>query len=82
MADSEVAAVKFHTPTKHGAHLFIPGVALAFEDEDAAPYFIASGFAEATDEEPLMTYPQSSVDVDPETIFGSGPRVGQKVMGD
>ena len=81
MAKTKTGAVKFRSPTKHGSQLFVPGVALGFEDPDAAPYFIAAGFADPTDDEPVMTYPEGLVSVDPETVFGSGDRVGQKVMG-
>ncbi|WP_293875551.1 hypothetical protein [Sphingomonas sp. UBA978] len=74
-------AIKFTSPTKHGATTFVPSVALAFEDKDAEPYFIAAGFAEATDDEPVMTYPVGEVDIDPETVFGDGPNKGKLVMG-
>lgn len=70
-------AIKFRFPVKHGTLQFIPNVALAFEDKDAAPYFIAAGFADETDDDPVMTYPQDSVSIDPETVF-AGTR--QKVM--
>jgi hypothetical protein len=60
-------AVIFKNLTKHGTLTFLPSVPLAFEDADAAPYFIACGWAEATDQEPLHTYLAGEVDVDPLT---------------
>lgn len=74
-------AIKFTSPTKHGAITFVPGVSLAFEDKDAEPYFIAAGFAEVTKDKPVMTYAQGEVDIDPETVFGDGPNKGKLVMG-
>jgi len=74
-------AIKFTSPTRHGTITFVPGVALAFEDKDAEPYFIAAGFAEATKDEPMMTYALGDVDIDPETIFADGPNKGKLVTG-
>ncbi len=80
MAKAKTAgAIKFWFPVKHGRHLFVPNVPLAFEDEDAVPYFLAAGFADASDDEPVMTYPKSSIDIDPETISAA---TGKKVMAD
>lgn len=60
-------AVIFKSLTKHGTLTFLPSVPLAFEDEDAAPYFMKAGWAEATDQEPLHTYLLGEVDIDPLT---------------
>lgn len=60
-------AIIFESLTKHGTLTFLPSVPLAFEDVDAAPYFIACGWAKATDKEPLHTYLLGEVDIDPET---------------
>lgn len=77
---AKLQAIKFKNLTKHGTLQFPPGVTFAFEDPDAAPYFIKAGFAEKSSEEPTYVYPKTSIDVDPETIFADGPRRGQKVM--
>lgn len=60
-------AVKFKNVTKHGVENFVPGVALGFEDPDAEPYFIACGWADATNDEPVIVYEAGRVEVDPET---------------
>lgn len=72
--------VKFNHVTKHGKLQIAPSISIAFEDEGAEAYFVAAGFAEETDEEPVMTFPEGSVTVDPETIFGTGDQRGQKVL--
>ena len=77
---AKAQTITFRAPVKHGTLQFFPGVPVAFEDADAAPYFIAAGFADPSKGEPVHTYPKSSIDIDPETVFGSGDRVGQKVM--
>lgn len=74
-------AIKFSGPTRHGHHTFAPTIALAFDDEDAETYFVKAGFAEATNDEPVMTYPAGSVEIDPETVFGDGPNRGKLVIG-
>jgi hypothetical protein len=73
-------AIIFSTLVKHGTLQFLPGVPVAFEDRDAEPYFIAAGFAEKTKEKPVHTYSEGEVDIDPETTFGNGDRLGQKVL--
>jgi hypothetical protein len=60
-------AIKFSGMTKHGGLSFIPGAALAFEDAGAEDYFVACGWAEVTDETPVYTYPEGSVEIDPDT---------------
>lgn len=59
--------IKFSSMTKHAAHSFIPGSPLAFEDAGAEDYFRACGWAELTDETPVYTYPEGSIEIDPET---------------
>lgn len=71
-------AVKFSGPTKQGVNTFVPGVALAFDDTDAEPYFIAAGWASDTDDAPVMTYPVGTVHIDPGTVFAG---TGELVMG-
>lgn len=73
-------SIKFSSPTLHGTAKFAPGISTAFEDADAEPYFIAAFGAETTDEPPVMTYSLGEVDIDPQTIFGNGPQVGQLVI--
>lgn len=75
-------AVKFITKgvVKHGKHSFAPGVVYGFEDADAEPYFIAAGWAEASNEKPVHVFTVGEVDIDPATAFGSGPRKGQPVL--
>lgn len=72
-------AVKFSRRTLHGRFELLPGVPYAFEDEDAEPYFLTLGWAEATEEEPLRTYARGEIDIDPLTIRASN---GKYVMPD
>lgn len=62
-----MATIKFHSLTKHGTLQFLPSVPLGFDDPDAAPYFVACGWADYTDETPLHTYAQGEVEIDPAT---------------
>jgi hypothetical protein len=66
--------IKFKGPglTHHEQHRFPPKVPFRFEDPDAEPYFLAAGWAEETDEEPIHTYTQGEVDVDPMTTLPTG----------
>ena len=73
-------AVKFLSSTKHGTQMFVPGVALAFDDPRAEDYFVAAGFAEMTKEKPAMTYLEGTVEIDPATVFADGPSKGNLVM--
>lgn len=75
-------AIKFTTPgvVKHGKLSFAPGVAYAFEDPDAEPYFIAAGWAAKTKEAPVHTFTLGEIDIDPATVFGSGDKKGQPVL--
>lgn len=73
-------AIKFKSLTRHGSLAFSPLLATAFEDDRAEDYFVAAGWAERTDEPPLVTYPVGSVEVDPSTVFADGPNRGQLVM--
>jgi hypothetical protein len=62
--------IKFKDPVKHGVPVhneFLPGIPLAFEDPDTEPYFIGAGWAETTNENPLKTYSQDEVSVEPDT---------------
>jgi hypothetical protein len=73
--------VKFNGVTLHGTLRFEPGVAYAFEDEDAEPYFKAAGWAEDSDEEPVRTFTKGEIDIDPNTVFGTTehPHYGKRV---
>lgn len=55
-ANSAVKAVVFNQTVKHGRHEFLPKVAVAFEDPDAAPYFVAAGWAAYTADDPVRVY--------------------------
>jgi hypothetical protein len=73
-------AVIFSSPTRHGPNTFAPGVSLAFEDARAEDYFVAAGWASTTKKEPAMTYPEGTVEIDPQTVFADGPNKGALVM--
>ena len=75
-------AVKFKGPgvTKQDRLIIAPNQAIAFDDDGAEEYFVAIGWAENTDDEPIFTYPEGSVNIDPETVFADGPKKGQLVM--
>lgn len=73
-------AVEFHSVTKHDKLQIAPSISIAFEDEGAEAYFIAAGWAVETEDEPVMTFPEGSVTIDPETTFGTGAQRGQKVL--
>jgi hypothetical protein len=67
---------------KHGRFHFLQHVSYGFEDPDAAPYFIAAGWA---DEAPAGTSPAQvisidEIDIDPETIFRTGPNDGKRLQ--
>jgi hypothetical protein len=67
-------AVIFNQAVKHAALQLIPGVPVAFEDDGAEGYFIAAGWADTTDDEPVHTYPVGSAPVDPLTRFADTGR--------
>ena len=71
--------IVFHGRTKHGPLDLLPGVPVAFEDVDAAPYFIAAGWAVETDEDPVVTYDIGTIDIDPDTVFAE---TGKRVLGE
>jgi hypothetical protein len=73
-------AIKLNGITKHGGNIFPPVVSIAFADEHAEDYCIRMGWAEATDEEPVIEYPEGSFVVDPLTVFADGDQKGQHVM--
>lgn len=74
-------AIKFKELIRHGREQLVPGIALGFEDPDAEPYFLAVGWAEETDEEPVRVYSQEEIDIDPLTVYGDeGPKRGQVVL--
>ena len=73
-------AVKLSGITKHGGQIFPPNVSIGFDDEHAEDYIKAMGWGEATDEEPVITYPEGSLIVDPQTVYADGDKKGQLVM--
>lgn len=78
---SQADTIIFSEVVRHGTHEFVPGVAYGFEDADAVPYFTAMGWATRTDATPVRIFSLGEVDIDPATVFGSGPRKGQLVLG-
>jgi hypothetical protein len=73
-------AIQFNQAVKHGTLQLLPNVPVAFDDAGAEAYFTAAGWAEATDAEPVHTYPEGSAVVDPLTRFGdSGEYVQPEV---
>jgi hypothetical protein len=63
-------AVIFNQLVRHGRIMLMPGSPVAFEDPDAESYFVACGWGEVTAAEPVYTYSQDEVSVDPLTRFG------------
>lgn len=88
-------AVKFKGKWKQGRLTFVGketgdgtvvGPVYGFEDPDAAPFFLATGFAVATDEEPDIVVTKDELDLDPATTWAPGTPAsigiaGQKVLG-
>ncbi len=72
--------LQFDDRVKHGKIDFHPGVTYAFEDPDAVPYFVAAFGAKKTKDAATVTIGLDEIDIDPETIFGSGERKGEKVL--
>lgn len=75
-------AVKFLGPgvTKQNRLIIAPQVPTEFEDEHAEDYFIAMGWAEETNETPVVTYPEGSVEIHPLTVYADGDKKGQYVL--
>lgn len=73
-------AVKFKAAAKKNGQTFIPGVAMAFEDDDAEGYLVRAGFAEEAKEDPVVTFPVGTWPVDTDTTFADGDQKGRKVM--
>lgn len=65
-------AIKFNQRVLHGHLQFLPDSVVAFEDVDAAPYFIKAGWADPTDEPPVHVYPLADVDIPAAPIFVAG----------
>jgi hypothetical protein len=74
--------VKFTGPsvTKQDRLVIAPTVPTAFEDDHAEEYFVSMGWAEETNEDPVVTYPEGSVNIDPKAIFADGPKKGQFIL--
>ncbi|MBA2720089.1 MAG: hypothetical protein H0U52_12765 [Chloroflexi bacterium] len=77
MSKGAVKAISFREPVKHGRVLLPMNTPVAFEDPDAAPYFLNAGWASETAEEPVLTYSAEEIEVDPETVHANTTR---KVM--
>lgn len=74
-------AIIFNQRVKHGRCDFHPGPVYGFDDPDAAPYFIACGWAaDATGEDVAVAISLEEIDIDPCTIFGDGPNKHKFVM--
>lgn len=69
---------------RHGRFHFIDGVPYGFEDPDAAPYFIACGWADRAGDgvEPKQIITVEEIDIDPCTVWGDGPNKGKFVLPD
>lgn len=74
--------IKFNGITKHGRMTFAPGVATSFEDPDAERYCVTMGWAEETNEKPVVEYPEGTFVVDPLTVHADGERKGLHVLPD
>lgn len=73
-------AIKFKGLTKKDRLAFVPGTAYAFEDPAAVPYFKACGWADDTDDEPVVTIGLGELSFDdPDAYIGGGPNKGRKV---
>lgn len=59
-----------------------PGVIYGFEDPDAVPYFEACGWGDRSSDDPALALGIDEIDIDPVTIFGTGPDRGKYVMPD
>ena len=73
-------AITFKERVKHGRCDFHPTIVYGFEDTDAAPYFMAAGWAEISNDEPQVVITLGEIDIDPETVFADGVNRGKKVM--
>lgn len=70
----------FNQRVKHGRLDFHPTVVYGFEDPDAAPYFAACGWGEATDAEVVVPITFDELDIDPCTIWADGVNKHKFVM--
>lgn len=77
-APAALRAIRFRHDVKHGTLHFLPGIAFAFEDPDAAPYFIAAGYADDTGDPPQRVFALGEIDIDPATVFGGGEHRGKR----
>lgn len=64
----------------------VVGPVYGFEDPDAAPFFLATGFFVATDEAPDIVYSKDEIDINPDTRWNRATpaeygAAGQKVIG-
>lgn len=75
-------SILFNQRVKHGRLDFHPGPVYAFEDPDAAPYFIACGWANAVTDgaEPAVVISLEEIDIDPCTIWADGANKHKFVM--
>ena len=75
-------SIVFNRRYKHDRLDFLPTVPLAFEDPDAAPFFLALGVAEESELEPVVTYGIGEIDIHPLTVWNNlgDPRHRHYVM--
>lgn len=74
-------AIVFNATTKHGTQTFEPVTVVAFNDVLAEDYFVKAGLAKTSTKRATVTYPEGTVTIDPNTVFGHGPSKGAKVLG-
>lgn len=57
----------------------VVGPAYGFEDPDAAPFLLATGFFVATDDAPDIVYSKDEIDIDPAVAWAKGtpPAIGK-----
>lgn len=72
----------FSERVKHGRLDLHPGVRYGFEDDAAAAYFKAAGWAVDDDGEPAVVIASGEIEIDPETTFADGPNRGKRVLGE
>ncbi len=71
---AKTQTVEFNQEVKHSGkepgaplHRFFEGQVVAFEDVDAAQYFVKVGWASKSTKDPQLTVSKEELDIDPET---------------
>ena len=75
-------AIEFSEAVRHGGFEFLPGIAYAFEGERVEEYFTSAGWAKKSSKSPARTFEAAEVSIDPATVFASGEKAGQRVLGE